>query len=46
MLRRMDGEFTDQDDSAEGWAGQPSLGELAGEVIDCRWIGSLVATKS
>ena len=44
-LRRMDGQFLDES-SAEGWAGQRLIGELGGEHVDCRWIGSFVATRT
>ncbi|MFO7561166.1 MAG: hypothetical protein R6X02_00880 [Enhygromyxa sp.] len=43
-LRRMDGQFFNEN-TAEGWAGQRLLGELGGEHVDCRWIGSFVAMR-
>lgn len=45
-LRRMDGQFSGDGDSAEGWAGQRLLGELADQSIDCRWIGSFALTRN
>ena len=42
-LARMDGSFAG--DNAEGWAGQRLIGEVAGAQLDCRWIGSFVATR-
>jgi hypothetical protein len=43
-IHRMDGQFSG-DDSAEGWAGQRLLGEIASEDFDCRWTGSFVLTR-
>ena len=44
-LKRMDGQFSD-DDSAEGWVGQRVIGEVPGQSIDCRWIGSFALTRN
>lgn len=43
-LRRLDGAFGNTN-TASGWAGQRLIGELAGQPIDCRWIGSFVAGR-
>lgn len=45
-LQRMDGEFRDGDTSANGWAGQRLIGEVAGSGIDCRWLGTFAATRN
>ncbi|HLT34699.1 MAG TPA: hypothetical protein VK034_00405 [Enhygromyxa sp.] len=45
LLRRLDGQFSDAN-TASGWAGQRVLGELAGDNVDCRWIGSFVINRS
>lgn len=45
VLRRLEGRFLN-DDTAEGWAGQRLLGELADKNVDCRWIGSFVLTRT
>lgn len=44
-LRRMDGEFSSDGNSAEGWAGQRLMGELVDQRIDCRWIGSFALNR-
>lgn len=44
-LRRMDGEFSSDGNSAEGWAGQRLMGELVDRRIDCRWIGSFALAR-
>jgi hypothetical protein len=45
-VRRMDGNFSDAGDSAEGWAGQRLIGELPNQSIDCRWIGSFALART
>lgn len=45
-LRRMDGQFSSDDDSAQGWAGQRLIGEIPGQTIDCRWIGSFALMRN
>ena len=45
-VHRMDGKFSTAGDSAEGWAGQRLIGELANQSIDCRWIGSFALART
>lgn len=45
-LTRLDGEFSAGNTQAQGWAGQRLIGELAGDSVDCRWIGSFSATRN
>jgi hypothetical protein len=45
-LRRMDGQFTASNEQAEGWVGQRLLGQVVDAPIDCRWIGSFIATRN
>lgn len=44
-LHRIDGQFS-SDDSAAGWLGQRLIGEVPGQRIDCRWIGSFALTRN
>jgi hypothetical protein len=44
-LARLDGQFDQDSTSAEGWAGQRLIGDLAGDPLDCRRTGTFVAHR-
>jgi hypothetical protein len=44
-LARIDGQFDASSTHADGSVAQRLLGELAGDALDCRWLGSFTATR-
>lgn len=46
VLTRLDGQFSEDGAVASGWAGQRLIGDILGEAVDCRQIGTFFGARS